>query len=615
MTARIDPSLGSVAQQAAPGALGLAEPALARPGVAGVAPFLLEGERLAVTGTERHGDHAFWVGGRLVAEGLATDAGAGVNLVAAPASLRRELLGPRGSLLELTLAVPTLPLAAVQWRTTQNGRWPGALGLRLTLLPRCGEVRYHVRGEGVRCVAAGDGGEMAVELRVHPEPAEWRVAEAAGGGIEVRASISAEGPVTLLLAAGSQAAAAAAMAAAPHLSAHELRAAADADVASRDALTVSTGVPELDHGVSWAAARARGGLLRGASGSAEGVFWAGLGAVGVGDATAGQAAVDALRCHGSGSVPWRLGSPVPADALATLLAARFTLLSGDPDGALEALRLLPPEEVAARRATADPPAWALWALALGSLADALRYAAVEGEIRALREAAALGPPPGRVVRLPMAGHAPTGEGGEALGRLLSLSAPLPAPPEPDTPLGAWALWAAPDPDAAWTAWRSLLGRGPAGGAGGRGTWDVATRPPGAAAEAGILLCGLAHGLLGLAPDAPSGRIRIAPSFPTHVSAFRAGGIGVGEAELELRYEREGRTHRLRLEPTRGRAPVTVVLAPSVSGEAPGVARVDGVPAELDAVAMGTRIRFSVQLVLDAPRTVEVDVEPARAPRE
>ncbi|MHB1193522.1 MAG: hypothetical protein ACYC6F_10795 [Longimicrobiales bacterium] len=611
MTVRIDPSLGSVAQQAAPGALGLTEPGLARPGAAGVAPFLLEGERLAVTGTERHGDHAFWLGGRLVAEGLATDAGAGVNLVAAPASLRRELLGPRGTLLELTLAVPTLPLAAVQWRAPENGRRPGVLGLRLALLPGCAEVRYHVQGEGVRCVGDEGRGELAVELRVHPEPAEWRVAEAADGGIEVRASVSADGPVTLVLAAGSRATAARAMAATPHLTAHELRAAADADAASRGTLTTSTGVPELDHGVSWAAARTRCGLLRGSSVSAEGAFWAGLGAVAMGDASAGEAAVDALRCHGSESVPWRLGSPVPADALATLLAARLTLLSGDPARALEALRLLPPEEVAARRAGGDPPAWALWALALGSLADALRYAAAEAEIRALREAAALGRSQGPVVRLPMAGHPLTGEGAVALGRLLSLSAPLPAPAEPDTPLGTWALWTAPDPDAAWTAWRSLLGRGLAGGVGGRGTWDAPTRPPGAAPEAGILLCGLAHGLLGLTPDAPSGRIRIAPSFPTHVSAFRASGIRVGEAALEFRYEREDRTHRLRLDPTRGRVPVTVVLEPSVPGAAHGAApveaRVDGVRAELDAAAVGTRTRFRVQLVLDAPRTVELDV--------
>jgi hypothetical protein len=126
----------------------------------------------------------------------------------------------------------------------------------------------------------------------------------------------------------------------------------------------------------------------------------------------------------------------------------------------------------------------------------------------------------------------------------------------------------------------------------------------------MLLCGLAHGLLGLAPDAPSGRIRIAPSFPTHLSAFHARGIRVGEAELDLRYEREGRTHRLRLEPTRGRVPVTVVLEPSVPGATPGAtpgeARVDGVRAELEATAAGARTRFSVQLVLDAPRTVELD---------
>jgi len=99
-----------------------------------------------------------------------------------------------------------------------------------------------------------------------------------------------------------------------------------------------------------------------------------------------------------------------------------------------------------------------------------------------------------------------------------------------------------------------------------------------------------------------------------LSAFLARHIRVGESEMEVRYEREGTLHTLRLEPTRGRVPATVALEPSVPAGAVAAAWVDGVPADLDVSATGSRARFKVQLVLDAPRTVEVEAEAEAAPR-
>ncbi|MDP2959331.1 MAG: hypothetical protein Q8N53_23120, partial [Longimicrobiales bacterium] len=366
MTLRIDPSLGSIAQAPPPGRLGLAEAPVARAGPAGAVPFLLEGEQMAVTGTERRGEHAFWLGRRLVATGLTTDGNAGVNVVAAPATLRRELVGAGGSLLETTLAVPTLPLAAVQWAPVPGGRPPRGIELALTLLPGHRNVRYHVLGEFLRAVSDDDAGP-AVELRVHPAPADWSVREGADGGMDVRASV-AEGPiVTLLLAAGTAEAASRAVAAGAHLQAHEARAAAEADPAAMETLTTATGVPELDHAVAWAVARVRGGLARGAVTSPEIAFWSGLGAVSVGDGVTAARAVAALRSHGPGEVPWLLGPPVPAEALAALLSARLTLLTGDPAPARHALLAL--GDPAGRRAAADREGWALWSLALATLAD------------------------------------------------------------------------------------------------------------------------------------------------------------------------------------------------------------------------------------------------------
>jgi hypothetical protein len=106
---------------------------------------------------------------------------------------------------------------------------------------------------------------------------------------------------------------------------------------------------------------------------------------------------------------------------------------------------------------------------------------------------------------------------------------------------------------------------------------------------------------------------VAPTVPSHLSAFRARGIRVGDADVELDYRREGRHHELRLEPIRGRVPITVVLEPSLSAASPVAVRVDGRPAELDASASGSRTRFRVQLVLDSPRTVEMVAEPVTPP--
>jgi hypothetical protein len=491
--------------------------------------------------------------------------------------------------------------------------------LALVLLPGLADVRYHVHGEGVRCVYDAHGDRTTVELRVHPAPAEWRLGEEAGGGVRVHAALSAGTPVTLLLAAGSPEAASRAMAAAPHLTAHEARSAADADPAALDTLRPVTDVPDIDHGVAWATARTRLGLLRGVEGPPEGVFWAGLGALAVGDVVSGGAAVEALMRHGDAPVPWRLGEPVSALALCTLLAARLTLLSGDPSSALEARRLLPGGSSAwsaAPHAVAVGACDVLWGLALKTLAEALRHAAPDEEIRALRETAASFAGPrrrGGAIRLLMAGGPRPAPGADALGRLLAADG-QPAPPSSqDDFLGAWALWGSPDPDAAWTAWRVLVARGLQGGTGPRGTWDAPAHPPGAAPEAGLLLCGFAHGLLGLTPDAPSGRIRIAPVLPSRLSAFVARGIRVGDASVEMCYRREGWLHTLRLEPLQGRVPVTVVLEPSLPVAPPWAVRVDGEAAALDAVGSEGRTRFRVQLVLDAPRTVEVEARPEAHP--
>ncbi|GMV06398.1 MAG: hypothetical protein AMXMBFR53_26740 [Gemmatimonadota bacterium] len=605
MPVRHDPSLGSAPGGAPPGRLGGAEPPVVRAGVATSRPFLLEGERVAVAGRERQGEHAVWVDGVEVLANLATDAGACVNVVAGPSTLRRELLGAFATVLEAALAAPALPMAAVQWTSPPGGRWPGALQLAFSVLPASRDLRYHAHGGMLRAVPVGDEGRTVV-VRVHPEPEAWTVVEGPAGGLGVRASVRGPAPVTLVVAAGTPDTAERALAAAPHLAAHEIRAAADADPANLETLCTATGVPDLDQGVIWAAARVRAGVGRPPIPGAEAAFWSGMGALALGDDAAARRALSSMEAA-EGEVAWSLGGPAPAPALAVLLAARVTLLTGDPGPARGTLAGVSPGATGRLREASGTEAWSVWSLALTTLADALRHAASDGEIGALREAAAL--PAGRGgVRLPMVGGGGAPGGAGLLRGLLAgtLAGPAPAHTAGDTPLGCWLRMAAGDPDGGYAAWRGLLGRGLSGEPHGRGCWDPPAGPPGPAPGAALLLCGLAQGLLGLDADAPSGRLRVAPALPRHLTAFTGRGIRVGESRLTLRYEREGRLHRLTLEPTRGRVPPLVILEPSLPCAGVAATRVDGAPADLDTRGEGARTRVRVQIPLDGVRTLEVE---------
>ena len=388
---------------------------------------------------------------------------------------------------------------------------------------------------------------------MHPEPSAWSVREAAGGGVRARAVVDGRGPVTLLVTAGPGAQVARALAAAPHLSSHEVRAAAAADPAKMDTLVVRSGVPELDDGVAWATARVHAAMRRSGAEDPEAIFWSGVGALAVGDADSAKRALALLV---------GLERPEP---LAVLLAARYALASGDRGVALEHLDRLGPEAIEALR-HGGAEAWSRWSAALGSLADALHQSASPSELDALRVAAARPhAATGGGLRLPMAGDARPGPAswpGHLLGRGgRGAARPGGAPP---AVLGPWVALREGRADAGYAGWRQALAVGLAGGPAGRGTWDPSPQPgSGAAPGAGTLLATLAHGLLGIDPDAPSGRLRIAPVLPGHIRSFTVENIRVAEARVTLAYRREGRVHRYRLEPLGGRIPVMAVFEPSL----------------------------------------------------
>ncbi len=567
---------------------------MVRVAVAGPNPFLLEGERVAVAGSERGGAASLRIDGRVVAADLVTDAGPAANVVVGPATLRRELPGTRGTVIEHLLAVPALPIVAVQWSAPPGARAMSGLALELTLLPGARGLRYRADGAGLRATCEDD--DTVVDAVVHPQPSEWSVGEVDGGGIRARAIVEADGPVTLLIAAGSATQVERALAAAPYLPSHEIRAAAAADPAKMDTLVVRSGVGELDDGVVWATARVHAALRRTTVDDAGAVFWSGVGALAVGDVESAKRALALLG---------RLERPEP---LAVLLAARYALASGDQGPALEHLDALGPERLEALRRDGSE-AWGGWQTALRSLADALHQSASPSELDGLRaQAARPSAVTGGGVRLPMAGGA-TAAPTSWTAYLFGVGDGGIAPPAGRPPRGAvpWSTLRAGGADAGYAAWRQALSEGLAGGPAGRGTWDPSPAPWSAGAPAaGALLATLAHGLLGIDPDAPSGRLRLAPALPDHIRSFTVENIRVAEARVGLAYRREGRVHRYRLEPLGGRIPVMAVFEPSLPVGSVTSILVDGAEADLERSAEEGRTRLRVQLPLDAARTLEVE---------
>ncbi|HKJ00994.1 MAG TPA: hypothetical protein VJ997_01030, partial [Longimicrobiales bacterium] len=96
MTARIDTRIHLGSPAAPPGPVGDADSALTLAGQARAEPYLLEGERVTVRGTERDGAAHVSVDGVRVVGALTADAGMGANVVVSPSLLRRECVGARG---------------------------------------------------------------------------------------------------------------------------------------------------------------------------------------------------------------------------------------------------------------------------------------------------------------------------------------------------------------------------------------------------------------------------------------------------------------------------------------------------------------------------------------
>ena len=299
----------------------------------------------------------------------------------------------------------------------------------------------------------------------------------------------------------------------------------------------------------------------------------------------------------------------PASALSVLLAARLTSGGGRPTWSLgHARKLLDRDDVPILAPSRE--AEGLWRAALAETADALRYTMPDADLARLRSLriSVAGSATGRrsLPMAPPAGAAPRHflqamAGGEE-------STPPPTgSPSLDNALRDAALWYR-DPDAAWNRWRTVLAEGLLHGSEGPGSWDSADSASGPSSDsapiAGVLLTALAHGLLGYAPDAPSGRLDLSPRVPTHLTGWSVRGLRLGDASLGLQYERKGSSHVFTIEPDFARVPPVVVLEPLLEGTRLVECRVDEEIVSADATPIAGRIRPRLQVAIDGPRRVE-----------
>lgn len=557
-------------------------------GAARNAPFFVAGDRCAATGIEtRDGVRIdFDVGVRFdVAPGVGT----GANLVTFPGLVRREFIGPRGSTSEVVLCAPSVPLAVVQW---SGSGAPGAVDVACASAEPAGDadesvqkvvdrtdfgVAIHLGDDRYAAVLATPGARV---LEVDPEHASIR--------------LELQGPESsLVLCAGSRSEVGRALKAAPHLSGHLLRSTAAPD---REGLYVDSGVGEIDEGIAWARARLASVLRSLPDEQPDERLQCGLAALATGDEETARAALQRLDTgdprHGAfaGRLALALGDAGPATSVSEAMLAGT--LSWDRND--------------------------LWyGPALDALAGGLHNSAPDliPGLHELRLASSAAPEGGR--RLPVVGGAPKPlSGAERLMRLVDglghadgldhVDGAADGVADPGTMPSARVMLDnitplfRSDPDGAWQAWRGTVTAGLAGGPKGLATWDDPTSP----GLTGALLLAFVHGCLGIGQDAPSGRIRIAPRFPAHLTRLSTGGIRVGGARLRMNYERQADLARYEFVPEFAGVPALLVFEPAVARPVSAV-HIDGAPAELDLRPERHRTVVPVQIPLDGQRTVEI----------
>lgn len=147
----------------------------------------------------------------------------------------------------------------------------------------------------------------------------------------------------------------------------------------------------------------------------------------------------------------------------------------------------------------------------------------------------------------------------------------------------------------------------AGSAGPHTSGPAATEPrlapdAGAAAVVDYYL----RGILGVEPDAPQNRLVMRPRLPEEWTEMTVERLRFSDAEVGLRYRRQGNWHRFTFEQESGPVPVRVIFEPLLPAPSLAAAVVDGQTALLYPRPLGGRLRVPVQIVLDDTRVVELE---------
>lgn len=189
-----------------------------------------------------------------------------------------------------------------------------------------------------------------------------------------------------------------------------------------------------------------------------------------------------------------------------------------------------------------------------------------------------------------------------------------------TGLVAWAEYRAGRAEAAFRHWRSNVNIAFERE---RGAWDDVLhgrrrRPIGVcsnhATSAAMVVAPFVYGMLGVVPDAPYGRVRIAPQFPQTWRHARVTNLRVGDARIMVRYQRSGHMHTYNIEQTAGSLPFTLIFEPAIPAAAIDRVVIDGRGAQLEEFRTGERTSVRVQLALDHARIMTVVASEGRRPR-
>lgn len=127
-----------------------------------------------------------------------------------------------------------------------------------------------------------------------------------------------------------------------------------------------------------------------------------------------------------------------------------------------------------------------------------------------------------------------------------------------------------------------------------------------ASTAAAVVLGCVHGLLGVAPDAPRGRVRLAPVLGRE--RLRLARLAVGEARLSMDARLETGHALITVSQTQGPTPFSLVLEPWLPARRLRRASVDGVEGSVDAHPDGRGLRVGIQVVADHERRILLEFE-------